>query len=480
MNVSRNNNLLTVAGSLSNSVTSLTVNGQTATVYHDLTWAVPGGITLTSGLNRLTAVVTAGGLTMTNSLLEDLPATVALRYDTDGNLTWDGLLAYTYDCADELTAVTLTNGWKTGYVYDGLGRRRIRKDYTWSAGAWAETNEVHYVYDGMNVIQERNSNNIPLVTYTRGVDLSGTRQGAGGIGGLLARTDANGPAYYHDDGNGNVTALVNGSGALVAKYLYDSFGNTLGMWGSLAAGNTYRFSSKEMDARTGQYYYGYRWYDPNLQRWLNRDPIQEAGGINLYGFVGNDPINEVDLYGLAGADDDLEPEGEITREILRDLRFDQNGRYRSDAEIENIENQIDENTEKENEKFEQNLPYTGTEPIMRALVPKGKDNCPPKGGVYVLVNPDSKIIMRSGQTGNLKTRESRHGRNPRFKDYDFETVYRTDDYSERRGLEQTIHIRATAAQGFPPPFNYNQPIAAGNPNYINYMNSAQAYMKNLQ
>ena len=302
-NVFLNNNVLTVAGSLSNSVTSLTINGQTATVYHDLTWAVPGGVTLANGSNLLTAVVVTntGGVRLTNSLVTMLPATVALRYDADGNLTWDGLLAYTYDCADELTAVTLTNGWKTGYVYDGLGRRRIRKDYTWSAGAWAETNEVHYVYDGMNVIQERNSNNVPLVTYTRGVDLSGTRQGAGGIGGLLARTDANGSAYYHDDANGNVTALVNGSGTVVAKYLYDSFGNTLGMWGYLAAGNTYRFSSKEVDVRTGQYYYGYRWYDPNLQRWLNRDPIQEAGGINLYGFVGNGPVNSVDQFGL---DDD--------------------------------------------------------------------------------------------------------------------------------------------------------------------------------
>jgi RHS repeat-associated protein len=302
VNVSRNNNLLTVAGSLSNSVTSLTINGQPATLYHDLTWAVPGGITVTSGQNQLTAVVTTGGLTQTTSVLQTLPATVALRYDADGNLTWDGLLAYTYDGADELTAVTLTNGWKTGYVYDGLGRRRIRRDYTWTNSAWAETNKVHYVYDGMSVIQERNSNNVPLVTYTRGVDLSGTRQGAGGIGGLLARTDTNSTACYHTDGNGNVTALVNGSGAVVAKYLYDSFGNTLGMWGSLAAGNTYRFSSKEMDARTGQYYYGYRWYDPNLQRWLNRDPIQELGGINLYGFVGNGPVNEIDPFGFWGVE----------------------------------------------------------------------------------------------------------------------------------------------------------------------------------
>jgi RHS repeat-associated protein len=63
--------------------------------------------------------------------------------------------------------------------------------------------------------------------------------------------------------------------------------------------NTYRFSSKEVDWRTGQYYYGYRYYDPNLQRWLNHDPIGERGGINLYRFVENNPVNRVDPLGLA-------------------------------------------------------------------------------------------------------------------------------------------------------------------------------------
>jgi len=165
------------------------------------------------------------------------------------------------------------------------------------------------------VIQERNANNVPLVTYTRGLDLSGTASGAGGIGGLLARTDANGNSYYHTDGNGNVTALVNGSGTVVARYLYDSFGNPLGMWGSLAAANTQRFSSKEVDPHSGLYYYGYRWYAPNLQRWLSRDPIAERGGINLYGFVGNDAVNGVDPFGLLNyyysAGGFLEPSGYV-------------------------------------------------------------------------------------------------------------------------------------------------------------------------
>ena len=62
--------------------------------------------------------------------------------------------------------------------------------------------------------------------------------------------------------------------------------------------NRYRFSSKEVHPTSGLYYYGYRFYEPNLQRWLNEDPIGEAGGLNLFGFVGNNPINRDDPEGL--------------------------------------------------------------------------------------------------------------------------------------------------------------------------------------
>jgi len=82
------------------------------------------------------------------------------------------------------------------------------------------------------------------------------------------------------------------------------------MWGTLAVGNTCRFSSKEIEPKSGIYYYGYRYYEPNLQRWLNRDPIQERGGLNLYGLVGNAPVNAVDPSGLFGSDPEaLNPSG---------------------------------------------------------------------------------------------------------------------------------------------------------------------------
>ena len=235
-----------------------------------------------------------------SSALDILPVSVNPRYDANGNLIWDGVKSYQYDAANELSQITALNQWQTTFVYDGLGRRRIKREasYQPSSNTYVVTNEVHYVYDGMTVLQERDSNNNPLVTYTRGIDLSGRMQGAGGIGGLMARTDGTGTTFYHTDGSGNVTMLVNSAGAMQAKYLYDPYGNTLGMWGTLAVGNTYRFSSKEIEPKSGIYYYGYRYYEPNLQRWLNRDPIGENGGLNLYAYVGNNPINYYDPLGL--------------------------------------------------------------------------------------------------------------------------------------------------------------------------------------
>jgi RHS repeat-associated protein len=183
-----------------------------------------------------------------------------------------------------------------------------------------QTNEVYYVYDGNVVIQERNINNLPTTTYTRGLDLSAGLQGAGGIGGLLSMTlnTAPGPSssnsyFYHADANGNVTMLINSSQYIVAKYLYDAFGNTLSAAGSLAQANLYRFSSKEAHPNSGLVYYLYRYYDPNLQRWPNRDQIGEAGFemichvarvrpssefSNLYSFAQNDPISRLDVWGL--------------------------------------------------------------------------------------------------------------------------------------------------------------------------------------
>jgi RHS repeat-associated protein len=105
--------------------------------------------------------------------------------------------------------------------------------------------------------------------------------------------------FYHADANGNVTMLVSSKQLVVGKYLYDPYGNQIAHAGPLADANVYRFSSKEYHANSGLVYYGRRFYDPNLQRWVNRDPIGTEGGINLYTFVGNSPVLLLDPDGLA-------------------------------------------------------------------------------------------------------------------------------------------------------------------------------------
>lgn len=235
-------------------------------------------------------------------------------YDLNGNRTGKlqtGSVFYTYDDENQLTSAAtdttswpVASRWKTEWTYDTQGRMRTRKEYSHNGTTWVLSTETRYLYDGRRVIQERNGSNVPLVTYVRGLDLSGTFEEAGGIGGLLSRTahsGANGAtlthAFYHADANGNITKLIDGSQSSVADYKYDPFGRTISSSGTLATANVYRFSSKELMAQCGFYYYGFRFYDPLTQRWVNRDPIQEEGGINLYRFAGNGPIDRLDPDG---------------------------------------------------------------------------------------------------------------------------------------------------------------------------------------
>ena len=128
----------------------------------------------------------------------------------------------------------------------------------------------------------------------------------GGVGGLLGlKTNLYGvisPYYsYVYDGRGDVGAVLDSNQNPVASYKYDPFGVLTLQMGTLS--QPYMFSTKRYFSSLGLSYYGYRFYNPMLGRWMTHDPIGEKGGLNLYGFVGNSPVDFVDPVG----EDPLKP-----------------------------------------------------------------------------------------------------------------------------------------------------------------------------
>jgi len=154
-----------------------------------------------------------------------------------------------------------------------------------------------FLYDGWNLLAEvrDQSSEVSANYYVWGLDISQSLQGAGGI---LAdfRPPTSDLHFYHYDGNGNVMTVTDSEAAVVSRLEYDPFGRVLLADGAYTP--RFQFSSKEYDQATGLNYYGYRYLSPELGRWINRDPIGEIGGINLYAFVLNDPVSIIDPVGL--------------------------------------------------------------------------------------------------------------------------------------------------------------------------------------
>lgn len=227
--------------------------------------------------------------------------TVNPAYDDNGNLTGDGAgSTFSYD--EENRLVAIVKGTKRSeFVYDGLGRRVETREL--ENGNPVKT--IRYVYDGLLPVEEFewtgavSGDPARVRQITRGPDFSGRFQGAGGIGGLLAFTTDGTSAWYFSDANGNVANLFTPADTAAATYTYDPFGRRLTASGALAGANTFQWSGKEFHEPSGMVYYLHRFYDPQNGRWLNRDPLGEEGGVNLYGFVFNNPIRLLDAWGLS-------------------------------------------------------------------------------------------------------------------------------------------------------------------------------------
>jgi RHS repeat-associated protein len=243
------------------------------------------------------------------------------QYDNDGNLTQDGRFTYAWDAENRLIAVTTRDDLPTSvprirvaHLYDHQSRRIASATAVWTNDAWQAAASRAFLYDGWNVIVET-INNQPSTTnyYVWGLDLSGSIQGAGGIGGLLATSLDGTIALYCHDANGNVGQLVSPGGDLLAHYEYSPFGETIAASGPLAEVNPFRFSTKWFEKDTGLGCWVYRWYSSVMGRWLSLDPLYGQAHSapdatwttdygpndhNLYG-CGNSTINSIDAYGLS-------------------------------------------------------------------------------------------------------------------------------------------------------------------------------------
>jgi RHS repeat-associated protein len=264
--------------------------------------------------DRVTVIAPGTPPTYTANALNQYTAINAAvpSYDFAGNMTADAgahsaaiARSYVWDGENRLKEVKSTAVPQTqiaAYRYDAF-HRRIAKTLG--------TNTTWFIYDDWNMIGEYTgaAGSLPVLKKTHhwGLDVSGSIQGAGGVGGLLATDLHSGvsgtgryfPAY---DGNGNIGEYLKTGGIVSARFTYDPFGRPLiNTVNTMANQLSFRFSTKYRDPETDFYYYGYRYYSAVLGRWLNRDPIGKAGGLNLYGMVENDSVNKLDFLGLVGS-----------------------------------------------------------------------------------------------------------------------------------------------------------------------------------
>jgi RHS repeat-associated protein len=220
--------------------------------------------------------------------------TLGYRYDVAGNRrseTAGGVAEQTpiadyeaaeWDALGRMTAV-VKGTRRSEFQYDGGGRRvRITEK---------ENNVVvsdsRYVWDGTGIVEERDARDNSLLKR-----FSGAGEEVFDAAGNSAKY------FYATDHLGSVREVTDASGALTAAYDYDPYGRGKQTLGTFRA--TFGYASYFRHGASKLWLTVFRAYDPNQGRWLSRDPLGEAGGLNLYGYVGNDPVNATDPLGLCG------------------------------------------------------------------------------------------------------------------------------------------------------------------------------------
>jgi len=258
--------------------------------------------TTESGSN-VQSVYTANNLNQYTAITNPSHPSQSPTYDPDGNMLSmtlnSGSWTNTYNAENRIIAQEKSDV-RIEFTYDYAGCRVEKKVYSGSTGNWTLDKHLKFVYDNFEQIEELDALNNNVVTKKRTWSII-----FWGTGTLLSEIQGVNTYYSVGDSNKNITEYLDSSGAIQAHYEYSPFGKITVSSGFMKDDFDYRFSSEVFDQETGLVYYNYRYYSPELGRWLKRDPIEENGGWNIYGMIGNNSVNWCDYFGLLAGDDVL-------------------------------------------------------------------------------------------------------------------------------------------------------------------------------
>ncbi len=242
----------------------------------------------------------AGNELISSLRSDDEDDAISYEYDNNGNLVkkteTDGKgWTYGYDFENRLVKAVKRKGLETKTItfkYDPFGRRMEKKAEEAEDGK-IETKTYTYVYDNEDIVLEYLTKTEDGETKTET-----TRYVQGpGIDEPLAIERKGEMYYYHADGLGSIVALTDVKQKVVESYSYDSFGEVKRKGDKVK--NTYTFTGREWDKEVELYYYRARYYDAKVGRFISKDPIGFVGGdVNLYSYVGGNPVNYTDPWGL--------------------------------------------------------------------------------------------------------------------------------------------------------------------------------------